>query len=171
MRKLRRKQSATMETSKSEESTSGGESFPWSAEEMEEEKYGDTEHVVTEEVVSQMEKSVLSEGTDGLKEDSVQELEKMQVERDSSLKPSLSQENVMVQEKEKEEKKEEEEAEEETREEKEKKEEEDEEKEKVEEEEPESLFMAEVGQEWIYALHGESVLCSLCVSNTSLNHQ
>ncbi|XP_036184990.1 coiled-coil domain-containing protein 180 [Myotis myotis] len=143
MRKLRGKQSASMETSKSEESTSGGGSFPWSAEEMEEAKYGDTEHFVTEEVVSQMEKSVLSEGTDGSKEDSIQELEKMQVERDSSLKPSLSQEDVMVQEKEKEEKKEEEEAEEETREEKEKKEEEDEEKEEVEEEEPESLFMAE----------------------------
>ncbi|XP_059513402.1 coiled-coil domain-containing protein 180 [Myotis daubentonii] len=143
MRKLRGKQSASMETSKSEESTCGGESFPWSAEEMEEGKYGDTEHFVTEEVVSQVEKSVLSEGTDGSKEDSIQELEKMQVERDSSLKPPLSQENVMVQEKEKEEKKEEEEAEEETREEKEKKEEEDEGKEEVEEEEPESLFMAE----------------------------
>ncbi|EPQ10416.1 hypothetical protein D623_10019338 [Myotis brandtii] len=143
MRKLRGKQSASMETSKSEESTSGGESFPWSAEEMEEGKYGDTEHSVTEEVVSQMEKSVLSEGTDGPREDSIQELEKMQVERDSSLKPSPSQENVMVQEKEKEEKKEEEEAEEETREEKEKKEEEDEEKEEVEEEEPESLLMVE----------------------------
>ncbi|ELK34211.1 hypothetical protein MDA_GLEAN10021557 [Myotis davidii] len=143
MRKLRGKGSATMETSKGEESTSGGESFPWSAEEMEEGKYGDTEHFVTEEVVSQMEKSVLSEGTGVSKEDSIQELEKMQVERDSSLKPSLSQENVMVQEKEKEEKKEEEEAEEETREEKEKKEEEDKGKEEVEEEEPESLFMAE----------------------------
>ncbi|XP_070287224.1 coiled-coil domain-containing protein 180 isoform X3 [Myotis yumanensis] len=143
MRKLRGKQSASMETSKSEESTSGGESFPWSTEEMEEGKYGDTEHSITEEVVSRMEKPLLSEGTDGPREDSIQELETMQVERDSSLKPSPSEENVMVQEKEKEEKKEEEEAEEETREEKEKKEEEDEEKEEVEEEEPESLLMVE----------------------------
>ncbi|KAK1334305.1 hypothetical protein QTO34_005308 [Cnephaeus nilssonii] len=147
MRKLRGKQRATMETSKSEESISGNESFPWSAEEVEEGQYRDIEHFVTEETVSQRETSVLSEEMDGSREDSVQELEEMQVERDSSLKSSLSQENVMVQEKEKEEKKEEEEAEEENREEKEEKEEEHEEKEEEEEEEEEeeyeSLFMAE----------------------------
>ncbi|XP_054582862.1 coiled-coil domain-containing protein 180 [Eptesicus fuscus] len=149
MRKLRGKQRATMETSKSEESISGDESFPWSAEEVEEGQYRDIEHFVTEEMVSQRETSVLSEEMDGSRENSVQELEEMQVERDSSLKSSLSQENVMVQEKEKEEKKEEEEAEEETGEEKEEKEEEHEEKEEeeeeaaVEEEEFESLFMAE----------------------------
>lgn len=154
-----------METSKSEESISEPQSFSWSAEEVEEGQYEDMELLVTEETVNRRETSVPSEEVDESREDSVHELEEMQVERGSSLKSSPSQESVMVQEKEKEEKKEEEEAEEENGEE-EKKEEEHEEKEGEEEEEEdlENLFMAEVGQGWIYALLGESVLCSLCVS-------
>lgn len=136
IRKLRRKQSATMETSKSEESISEPESFPWSAEEVEEGQYEDMEPLASEGTVSLRGRSVPSEEVNESREDSVQELGEMQVERDSSLKSSPNQESVMVQEKEREEKKEEEEAEEENGEEEKKEGEE-------EEEDPESLFMAE----------------------------
>lgn len=159
MRKLRGKQRDAVETSRSGESISEGESFPWSEEGEEEGKHHNVEHFITEEITSPREHSALSEGMDGWTEDSTQDLEEAQVEGDISLEPSLSQENVMVQEKEKEEKKEEEEAEEENGEEE--KKEEGKEEEEEQEQEPESLFMAEVGREWIYALHGESVLCSL----------
>ncbi|XP_054440931.1 LOW QUALITY PROTEIN: coiled-coil domain-containing protein 180 [Pteronotus mesoamericanus] len=129
IRKLRRKQRANVEMSKSEGSISGSTSSPRPAEEMEEEKSQDIESFMIEEVrVGQQVKSILSEETGEPREDSIQELEEMQVERDSFLKPS--QENVMVQEKEKEEKKEEEVQEEEK--EKEEKEEKEEEKEKEE---------------------------------------
>ncbi|XP_066223707.1 coiled-coil domain-containing protein 180 [Saccopteryx leptura] len=138
MRKWRRKQSAKVEMSKSEESISGGTSSSGPAKEMEEIKYPGTKFFVTEEVaVSQQDVSVQSEEMDELREDSPQGSEEMQVERDSSLNPSLNQENVMVQEKEKGEKKEEEEEKEEERQEKKEEEEEGEEKEEEKQEKKE----------------------------------
>ncbi|KAM8940878.1 coiled-coil domain-containing protein 180 [Lycaon pictus] len=167
MRKLRCKQRAKVEMSKSEESERETSSSR-SAEAMEEDQ--EMEPSLTEEmVVSQQEQSVLSDKMDEFSEESVQESEKMQVERDSSLKPSPNRENVMVQEeeieeeekkeedkeeekeklkesekkkkKEKEEEKEEEKKEEE--EEEEKHEEEEKQREEEEEEEHESLSMDE----------------------------
>lgn len=135
MRKLRRKQRDGVEKSKSEESISRETSSLRSAEEMEEEKYEGNAFSITEDVgVSQQEKSVLSDEIDELKEDSIQGVEEMQVEGDSSLKPSQNQADVMVQEEQEEETEEEEEEEEENTEEEEK-------------EEHESLSMVEVGQE------------------------
>lgn len=173
MRKLRRKQRGKVEVTKSEESISKRTSSLQPAEEMEEEKYQDTELSVTEEVgVSQQEKSVLSDETDELKEDSIQGLEEMQIERDSSLKPSLNQENVMVQEEEKEEEEEEERKlkEEEEKEKGKEEGEEEEEKENMEEmkvkmedeeEEHESLSELEVGQQWIHSwAHGKRAMCT-----------
>nr|XP_019584733.1 PREDICTED: coiled-coil domain-containing protein 180 isoform X2 [Rhinolophus sinicus] len=123
MRKLRGKQRDGVEKSTSEESVSRETSSPGSAEEMEEEKYEGNAFSITEEVgVSQQEKSVLSDEIDELKEDSAQGLEEMQVEGDSSLKPSQNQADVMVQEEKEEEKEEEEEEEEENTEEEEKEE-------------------------------------------------
>ncbi|KAF6327036.1 coiled-coil domain containing 180 [Rhinolophus ferrumequinum] len=130
MRKLRRKQRDGVEKSKSEESISRETSSLRSAEEMEEEKYEGNAFSITEDVgVSQQEKSVLSDEIDELKEDSIQGLEEMQVEGDSSLKPSQNQADVMVQEEQEEETEEEEEEEENTEEE--------------EKEEHESLSMVE----------------------------
>ncbi|XP_048972249.1 coiled-coil domain-containing protein 180 isoform X2 [Canis lupus dingo] len=98
MRKLRCKQRAKVEMSKSEESERETSSSR-SAEAMEEDQ--EMESSLTEEmVVSQQEQSVLSDKMDEFSEESVQESEKMQVERDSSLKPSPNRENVMVQEEE-----------------------------------------------------------------------
>ncbi|KAM5258480.1 coiled-coil domain-containing protein 180 isoform 2-T4 [Hipposideros larvatus] len=134
MRKLRRKQRDRVEMSTSEESVSRGTRSPRPAKEMEEGKYKDTEFSITEEVVvSQQEKSVLSDETDELKEDCIRGLEEMQVGRDRSLKPSLKQANVMVREEKEEEKEEDEEEE----------EEENTEEEEEEKEEHESLSMVE----------------------------
>ncbi|XP_053512070.1 coiled-coil domain-containing protein 180 isoform X2 [Artibeus jamaicensis] len=134
MRKLRRKQRADAEMSKSEETISGSPGSPGPAEEMQEGESQDTEFFTTGEVGgSQQEKSALSEEMNESGEDSVQESEEAQVERDSSLKPSLNQEGVAAQEEEEEERKEEEEKEER----KGKKEEEEIEEERVEEEDEE----------------------------------
>ncbi|XP_032333918.1 coiled-coil domain-containing protein 180 [Camelus ferus] len=107
MRKLRGKQRAKADGSKGEESVSRGTSSLRPAEETEEDQ--ETESSTTQDVVvSPQEKSVLSEELEESREDSIPGLEEMQVEKDSSLKPALSQENVMVQEEEKEEQEEQE---------------------------------------------------------------
>uniref|UniRef100_A0A8C0KZZ8 Coiled-coil domain containing 180 n=1 Tax=Canis lupus dingo TaxID=286419 RepID=A0A8C0KZZ8_CANLU len=130
MRKLRCKQRAKVEMSKSEESERETSSSR-SAEAMEEDQ--EMESSLTEEmVVSQQEQSVLSDKMDEFSEESVQESEKMQVERDSSLKPSPNRENVMKEAEKKEEEEEEE-----------KHEEEEKQREEEEEEEHESLSMDE----------------------------
>ncbi|XP_045418468.1 coiled-coil domain-containing protein 180 [Lemur catta] len=136
-RKLRKRLRAKVEISKSEESVSRGTSSTRPAEEMKEEKYQDTESSTTEEFLSQQEKSALSDEMDESKEGSIQGLEEMQVERESSL----NQEN-------KEEEKEEEEQKEEEKEEKEEEEEEEEEegeeqKEEEAKEEQENFSLSE----------------------------
>ncbi|XP_016001752.2 coiled-coil domain-containing protein 180 isoform X2 [Rousettus aegyptiacus] len=99
MRKLRRNQRTEVEMNKSEESVSRGTSSSGPAEEMGEERSQDTESSTIEEgTVTQQEKSELSNKIGESKEDSLQELKETQVERDISLKPSLNQINVMVQE-------------------------------------------------------------------------
>ncbi|XP_036891766.1 coiled-coil domain-containing protein 180 isoform X2 [Sturnira hondurensis] len=110
MRKLRRKQRADVERSKSEETMSGSPGSPGPAEETQEGESQGIEFFMTGEVGgSQQEKSALSEEMDESGEDSVQESEEAQVERDSSLKPSPNQEGVLAQEEEGEEKEEKEE--------------------------------------------------------------
>ncbi|XP_027472751.1 coiled-coil domain-containing protein 180 isoform X1 [Zalophus californianus] len=161
MRKWRSKQRAKVEMSTSEEGESSGTSPSRPAEEAEEDDHESESSLTEETAVSQQEQSVLSDEMDESGEESVQESEKMQVERDSSLKSSLNRENVMVQEEEMEEEKKAEEEEEKAKveesEEKEKrkkkkKEEEEEEEEaeeheeeekQGEEEEHDSLFMDE----------------------------
>ncbi|XP_045636591.1 LOW QUALITY PROTEIN: coiled-coil domain-containing protein 180 [Ursus americanus] len=145
MRKWRSKQRANVEMSKSEEGESSRTSPSRPIEEMEEDDQ-ETESSLTKEMaVSQQEQSALSDKRDESSEESVQESEKMQVERHSSIKPSLNQENVMVQGEETEEEKKEEEEKENEKEEEEEEEHEEEEKqgEEEEEEEHESLFMDE----------------------------
>ncbi|KAB1280424.1 Coiled-coil domain-containing protein 180 [Camelus dromedarius] len=132
MRKLRGKQRAKADGSKGEESVSRGTSSLRPAEETEEDQ--ETESSTTQDVVvSPQEKSVLSEELEESREDSIPGLEEMQVEKDSSLKPALSQENVMVQEEGKEEEEEQEEQE--------------KKKEKVEEREEEEVNEQEEEQE------------------------
>ncbi|KAK2504874.1 hypothetical protein MC885_011298 [Smutsia gigantea] len=150
IRKLRRKQEAKVEVSNSEKSINTGTSSPRAAGEREEEKSQDIESSIPEEVVaSQQKRSVLSDKIDESREGSIQRLEEMQVGGDSSLKPPLNQENVMVQE-EKEEKEEMEEKEkvkgkkEGEKEEQNEEEEKNEEEELEEKEEHESLSMDEV---------------------------
>uniref|UniRef100_A0A452QLN2 Coiled-coil domain containing 180 n=1 Tax=Ursus americanus TaxID=9643 RepID=A0A452QLN2_URSAM len=138
MRKWRSKQRANVEMSKSEEGESSRTSPSRPIEEMEEDDQ-ETESSLTKEMaVSQQEQSALSDKRDESSEESVQESEKMQVERHSSIKPSLNQENVMVQGEETEEEKKEEEEKEnekvEEREKKEKRKKKEEEEEKEEEE-------------------------------------
>ncbi|XP_069332709.1 coiled-coil domain-containing protein 180 [Eulemur rufifrons] len=127
IRKLRKRLRAKVEISKSEESVSRGTSSTRSAEEMKEEKNQDTESSITEEFLSQPEKSALSDEMDESKEGSIQGLEEKQVKTESSL----NQENK------EEEGKEEKEKEEEEREEEEKEEKEEEEEEEKEEEKEE----------------------------------
>ncbi|XP_075864969.1 coiled-coil domain-containing protein 180 [Microcebus murinus] len=131
VRRLKKELGDKVEISQSEESISAGTSSTSSAEEMKEEKYQETESFITEEVLSQQEKSALSEEMDESKEGSSQELEEMQVKRESSL----NQENVMVPEERKKEEKEEEDKEEEGKEEEEKEKEEEVKVEKEKEEE------------------------------------
>uniref|UniRef100_F6PSJ0 DUF4455 domain-containing protein n=1 Tax=Equus caballus TaxID=9796 RepID=F6PSJ0_HORSE len=100
----RRKQRAKVEMSKSRKSASGGTSSPRPAEEMEDEEDQEVESCTAEEVAaSQQEESVLSDEMHESKEDSPLGVEEMQLERDSSLKPSLNLENGMGQEEEEEE--------------------------------------------------------------------
>lgn len=150
------------------------------------------ESSLTEEMaMSQQEPSKQSDKMDESSEESVKESEKIQVERDSSLKPSLNQEDMMLQEEEIEEEEEEEgedkekveEREEEVKRKKKKKEEEekeqeeeeeheDEEKQGEEEEEHESLFMEEVGQQWIHSwVWGKHSRLTLCIPITSWGPQ
>ncbi|XP_033093929.1 LOW QUALITY PROTEIN: coiled-coil domain-containing protein 180 [Trachypithecus francoisi] len=138
MRKLRKKQGSKEDMSRSEESISSGTSAATSVEEMEEENDQEMESFITEEVLGQQKKFPLHAEMDESKEGSIQGLEEMQVERESSLNPSLNEENVKGQGEEKEESQEEDEKEEE---EEEKLEEEKEEKEA--EEEQESLSVGE----------------------------
>ncbi|XP_073083402.1 coiled-coil domain-containing protein 180 isoform X2 [Manis javanica] len=143
VRKLSRKQEAKAEVSNSEESISTGTSSPRAAGETKEEKSQDIESSTPEDVVvSQREPVVLSDEIDESREGSIQRLEETQFEGDSSLKPPLNQENVMVQEEEEE--KEEMEKEEVKGEKEEEEEEENEEEEVEEKEEHESLSMDEV---------------------------
>uniref|UniRef100_A0A667HDF1 Coiled-coil domain containing 180 n=1 Tax=Lynx canadensis TaxID=61383 RepID=A0A667HDF1_LYNCA len=156
MRKRRSKQRAKVEMSRSEDSASAGTSSSRLAEEMEGEDQ-DIESSLNEEMAaSQQEQSALSDEMDESSEESIQGLEEMQVKRDSSLKPSQNQENVMVQEEETEEeeakkkekekrrkKKKKEEEEEEEEEEEHEVEEEQEEEEEEEKEEHESLSVDE----------------------------
>ncbi|XP_029775512.1 coiled-coil domain-containing protein 180 [Suricata suricatta] len=143
VRKWRSKQRARMEMSKSEDGESRGTSSSGLAEEIKEDQ--DIESSLNEEMsVSQQEQSAPSDEMDESSGESIQGLEEMQVKRDSSLKPSQNQENVMVQEEEteeeeKEKKKRGKEEEEEEHEEEEMQEEEEEE----EKEEHERLFMDE----------------------------
>ncbi|XP_037653212.1 coiled-coil domain-containing protein 180 isoform X3 [Choloepus didactylus] len=110
MRHLRRKQKAEMEMNKSEECISKRAGSPKAAEEMEEEKDQDVlSSTNEEEVLSQPENSLPSDEMDESREGSSQELEEMQVQSKSSLKSSLTQENVTVQEEKEEEEEEEEE--------------------------------------------------------------
>uniref|UniRef100_A0A8C9M4B5 Coiled-coil domain containing 180 n=1 Tax=Panthera tigris altaica TaxID=74533 RepID=A0A8C9M4B5_PANTA len=133
MRKRRSKQRAKVEMSRSEDSESAGTSSSRLAEEMEGEDQ-DIESSLNEEMAaSQQEQSALSDEMDESSEESIQGLEEMQVKRDSSLKPSQNQENVMVQEEETEEE-EEKKKEKEKRRKKKKKEEEEEEEEEEEHE-------------------------------------
>nr|XP_044634068.1 LOW QUALITY PROTEIN: coiled-coil domain-containing protein 180 [Equus asinus] len=137
----RRKQRAKVEMSKSRKSASGGTSSPRPAEEMEDEEDQEVESSTAEEVAaSQHEESVLSDEMHESREDSPLGLEEMQLERDSSLKPSLNLENGMVQE-------EEEEEEEDRVEEERAREEEEDESEEKEERESSSVDEAEVREE------------------------
>uniref|UniRef100_F6UYN7 Coiled-coil domain containing 180 n=1 Tax=Macaca mulatta TaxID=9544 RepID=F6UYN7_MACMU len=136
MRKLRKKQGSKEDMSRSEESISSGTSAATSVEEMEEENDQEMESFITEEVLGQQKKSPLHAEMDESKEGSIQGLEEMQVERESSLNPSLNEENVKGQGEEKEESQEEDEKEEEEEEE-DKLEEEEEEEDKLEEEKEE----------------------------------
>uniref|UniRef100_A0A9L0JS22 DUF4455 domain-containing protein n=2 Tax=Equus TaxID=9789 RepID=A0A9L0JS22_EQUAS len=136
-----RKQRAKVEMSKSRKSASGGTSSPRPAEEMEDEEDQEVESSTAEEVAaSQHEESVLSDEMHESREDSPLGLEEMQLERDSSLKPSLNLENGMVQE-------EEEEEEEDRVEEERAREEEEDESEEKEERESSSVDEAEVREE------------------------
>lgn len=171
VRKLSRKQEAKAEVSNSEESISTGTSSPRAAGETEEEKSQDIESSTPEDVVvSQREPSVLSDEIDESREGSIQRLEEMQVEGDSSLKPPLNQENVMVQEEEEEKEEMEKEG---VKGEKEEEEEEENEEEEVEEkEEQESLSMDEVGQQWIHSWVWEKcAMFTLCIHNISWGPQ
>lgn len=158
MRKLRKKQGSKEDMSRSEESISSGTSAATSVEEMEEENDQEMESFITEEVLGQQKKSPLHAEMDESKEGSIQGLEEMQVERESSLNPSLNEENVKGQGEEKEESQEEDEKEEEEEEE-DKLEEEEEEEDKLEEEkeekeaqeEQESLSVGEVSQQLIHS--------------------
>nr|XP_035108451.2 coiled-coil domain-containing protein 180 isoform X2 [Callithrix jacchus] len=94
MRKLRKKQGSKEDMSRGEESISSGTSAARSVEETEEENTQEMESFITEEELDQQKKSPLHAEMDESKEGSIQELEEMQVERESSLNPSLNQENV-----------------------------------------------------------------------------
>ncbi|XP_045878631.1 coiled-coil domain-containing protein 180 isoform X3 [Meles meles] len=159
MRNWRSKERAQVEMSRIEEGESSRTSPSSPAEEMEEDDQEIESSLTEETAVSQQEPSIQSDKMDESSEESVKESEKIQVERDSSLKPSLNQEDMMVQEEEIEEEEKEEEGEDkekvEEREEKvkrkkkkeeeeEEEEHEEEEKQREEEEEHESLFMEEV---------------------------
>ncbi|XP_045878629.1 coiled-coil domain-containing protein 180 isoform X2 [Meles meles] len=158
MRNWRSKERAQVEMSRIEEGESSRTSPSSPAEEMEEDDQEIESSLTEETAVSQQEPSIQSDKMDESSEESVKESEKIQVERDSSLKPSLNQEDMMVQEEEIEEEEKEEEGEDkekvEEREEKvkrkkkkeeeeEEEEHEEEEKQREEEEEHESLFMEE----------------------------
>ncbi|XP_039090675.1 coiled-coil domain-containing protein 180 isoform X1 [Hyaena hyaena] len=138
MRKWKGIQRARVEMSKSEDEESREISSSGLAEEMEEEDQDVAYSLIEEMAASQQERSAPSDEMDESSEESIQE--EMQVKRDSSLKPSQNQENVMVQEEETEEEEKRKKEEEEEFEEEEKQEEEEEEEEK---EEHESLFMGE----------------------------
>ena len=185
MRKRRSKQRAKVEMSRSEDSESAGTSSSRLAEEMEGEDQ-DIESSLNEEMAaSQQEQSAPSDEMDESSEESIQGLEEMQVKRDSSLKPSQNQENVMVQEEETEEeeekkekekrrkkKKKEEEGEEEEEEEHEVEEKQEEEEEEEEKEEHESLSMDEVGQQWIHScVWRKCARLSLHIPSTSWSPQ
>ncbi|KAK2120016.1 hypothetical protein P7K49_001402 [Saguinus oedipus] len=124
MRKLRKNQGSKEDMSRGEESISSGTSAARSVEETEEENTQEMESFITEEELGQQKKSPLHAEMDEFKEGSIQGLEEMQVERESSLNPSLNQENVTGQgeKEESDHEKEEEEEEEELEEEKEEKE-------------------------------------------------
>lgn len=171
-----------MEMSRSEEGESSRTIPSSPAEEMEEDDQ-EIESSLTEEMaVSQQEPSKQSDKMDESSEESVKESEKIQVEQDS-LKPSLNQEDMMLQEEEKEEEEGEgedkekvEEREEKVKRKKKKQEEEgqeeeereEEEKQGEEEEEHESLFMEEVGQQWIHSwVWGKHSRLALCIPITS----
>uniref|UniRef100_A0A2K6GB33 Coiled-coil domain containing 180 n=1 Tax=Propithecus coquereli TaxID=379532 RepID=A0A2K6GB33_PROCO len=145
IRRLRKRLRTKVEISKSEESVSRGTSSTRPAEEMKEEKHQETESSITEEVLSQQEKSALSDEMDESKEGSIQGLEEMQVKRESSL----NQENVM------EEKEEEDEEEEEEKEEEKKEEEEQKEEEAKEEQENSSMGEDEDNEESLKEIHYE----------------
>uniref|UniRef100_H0X0S9 DUF4455 domain-containing protein n=1 Tax=Otolemur garnettii TaxID=30611 RepID=H0X0S9_OTOGA len=129
IRRTKKVPKVKVEVSKSEESISK------ETEEKTEEKDQESESSITKEVLSQQEKSALSDEMDESKESSIQGSDEMQVEKESSLKSSLNQKNVMFQV----EKEEEEEAEEEEEEEKDEEEKGEEEKEEEVREEQESL--------------------------------
>uniref|UniRef100_A0A8D2DDX5 Coiled-coil domain containing 180 n=1 Tax=Sciurus vulgaris TaxID=55149 RepID=A0A8D2DDX5_SCIVU len=104
MRKLKKRQRARVEMSRSEDSLSRGRSAMRPAEEeMEEERGKDRASTTTEEGLSQQDRSALSDQMDESREDSPQGLEEMRVDRESSSKPSPNQESVGAQEEEEEE--------------------------------------------------------------------
>ncbi|XP_047380081.1 coiled-coil domain-containing protein 180 isoform X1 [Sciurus carolinensis] len=104
MTKLKKRQRARVEMSRSEDSLSRGPSAMRPAEEeMEEERGKDRASTATEEGLSQQDRSALSDQMDESREDSPQGLEEMRVDRESSSKPSLNQESVEAQEEEEEE--------------------------------------------------------------------
>ncbi|XP_030776144.1 LOW QUALITY PROTEIN: coiled-coil domain-containing protein 180 [Rhinopithecus roxellana] len=154
MRKLRKKQASKEDMSRSEESISSGTSAATSVEEMEEENDQEMESFITEEVLGQQKKFPLHAEMDESKEGSIQGLEEMQVERESSLNPSLNEENVKGQGEEKEESQEEDEKEEE---EEEKLEEEKEEKEAQEEQESLSVGEEEDKEEGLEETYYEDL--------------
>uniref|UniRef100_A0A2K5JC45 DUF4455 domain-containing protein n=1 Tax=Colobus angolensis palliatus TaxID=336983 RepID=A0A2K5JC45_COLAP len=157
MRKLRKKQGSKEDMSRSEESISSGTSAATSVEEMEEENDQEMESFITEEVLGQQKKSPLHAEMDESKEDSIRGLEEMQVERESSLNPSLNEENVKGQGEEEEESQEEDEKEEEEEEEEEKLEEEKEEKEAQEEQESLSVGEEEDKEEGLEETYYEDM--------------
>ncbi|XP_074251170.1 coiled-coil domain-containing protein 180 isoform X2 [Saimiri boliviensis] len=94
MRKLRKRQESKEDMSRGEESISSGTSAARSVEETEEENTQEMESFITEEELGQQKNSPLHAEMDESKEGSIQGVEEMQVERESSLNPSLNQENV-----------------------------------------------------------------------------
>nr|XP_012331190.2 coiled-coil domain-containing protein 180 isoform X1 [Aotus nancymaae]XP_021521167.1 coiled-coil domain-containing protein 180 isoform X1 [Aotus nancymaae] len=152
MRKLRKKQGSKEDMSRGEESISSGTSAARSVEETEEENTQEMESFITEEELGQQKKSPLHAEMDESKEGSIQGLEEMQVERESSLNPSLNQKNVKGQGE-----KEESDHEKEEEEEKEKLEEEKEEKEAQEEQQSLSVSEDEDKEESLEEIYCEDM--------------